>query len=93
MSADAGFALGSEALDAAVVDGLHVVIVEGASRFAAHSVGVRDDSIKCQQRHSPVQAGGNVGIFDDFIKCQRHPSAAVGNNEGIRDIFAKCQTS
>jgi hypothetical protein len=92
VTAGAGFAIGSEALDDAVVDDLHVVVMEeGASRFATCSVGVRDDSIKCQQRHSPVHAGGNVGVFGDLFKCQIHPSAGVGNNVGIRDGFAKCK--
>ncbi|XP_066316549.1 mitogen-activated protein kinase kinase kinase 17-like [Miscanthus floridulus] len=91
VTAGAGFAVGSGALDAAVVDDLHVVVVEGASRFATCSVRVINNSSKCQQRHSPVHAGGNVGVFSDFVKCHKHPSAGVGNNVGIRDDFAKCK--
>ncbi|RLN22120.1 mitogen-activated protein kinase kinase kinase 3-like [Panicum miliaceum] len=79
-----------EALDAAVVD-LHVVVVEeGAIRFPTCKVEARDDPSKCQ-RHSCVNAGGNVGNFDEFSRCQcqshsRHqayacPSGDAGASE------------
>ncbi|RLM91842.1 mitogen-activated protein kinase kinase kinase 3-like [Panicum miliaceum] len=63
----AGVAPRIEALDAAVVD-LHAVVVEeGAIRFPTCKVEARDDSSKCQRR---VIAGGNVGNFDEFSRCQ-----------------------
>ncbi|XP_022682452.1 mitogen-activated protein kinase kinase kinase 17 [Setaria italica] len=89
VTSGAGFALRTEALDAAVID-LHVVITEGAIGFPTCSVGVRDDSIKCQ-RHSSVRAGGNVGNVDDSVRCQEHPRVSVGGNVGIAGGLAKCQ--
>ncbi|CAO2183162.1 unnamed protein product [Urochloa humidicola] len=87
----ASSALTSEALDAAVVD-LNVAVAEGAVRFPRCSVGVRDGSNKCQQRHSSsVSAGGSVGAFDDLVSCQSHSRVNVGSNVGIADGLVKCQ--
>ncbi|CAL4947944.1 unnamed protein product [Urochloa decumbens] len=82
----------SEALDAAV-DDLNVAVMEGAVRFPRCSVGVRDGSNKCQQRHSSsVSAGGSVGASDDFVRCQSHSRVSVGSNVGIADDgLVKCQ--
>ncbi|CAL4961891.1 unnamed protein product [Urochloa decumbens] len=86
-------AISSEAaLDAAVVD-LNVV-VEGVVGFPRCSVGVRDGSNKCQQRHSSsVSAGGSVGAFEDFVRCQSHSRVSVGSNVGIAHglVNVKCQ--
>ncbi|CAO1947837.1 unnamed protein product [Urochloa humidicola] len=83
--------LTSEALNAAVVD-LNVVLVEGNVRFPRCSVGVRNGSNKCQQRHSSVSAGGSVGAFDDFVRCQSHSRVNLGSNVGIADDgLVKCQ--
>ncbi|WVZ69151.1 hypothetical protein U9M48_017986 [Paspalum notatum var. saurae] len=87
----AGSTLRSEALDDAAVVDLDA-LAEGASRLPTCSVGVRDDSVRCQE-HSTVSAGGNARIIhDDLAKCQRqYPRARVGNNVGTVDGFVKCQ--
>jgi hypothetical protein len=36
-------------------------------------------------------AGRSVGFLDDFVKCQRRPSAGIGSNVGITDGFAECK--
>ncbi|KAF8676205.1 hypothetical protein HU200_047076 [Digitaria exilis] len=74
-AASAGFGLRmSEALDAVDVEvGLHVVDVEDAIRYptTSHGVGVVEDFVKSQQRHSSSSLGGVELCLCPFACCQQ----------------------
>jgi hypothetical protein len=81
--AGAGFGRRSdEALDAAEV-GLHVVDVdvEDAIRYPTCHVGVVEDFVKCQQRHSSLSVGGGIGLCLRPVAC--HQGKTVDRNSVV----------
>ncbi|XP_066311311.1 mitogen-activated protein kinase kinase kinase 20-like [Miscanthus floridulus] len=81
--AGAGFGRRSdETLDAAEV-GLHVVDVdvEDGIRYPTCHVGVVEDFVKCQQRHSSLSVGGGIGLCLRPVAC--HQGKTVDRNSVV----------